>query len=344
MIRTIAKVVRNTFRTAVMKDVNCSPLFPLYHITPFCNLRCAYCEGFPELDLPRDDAMNCSCQERHSYELSTVDVKRLLGILRREFDFIFLTGGEPLVRDDIEDIITHAGALGFRAICMNTNSILLPARESVLNHISQLVISLDMIRADEYAGVLGCGKSTVEGIISNVERYSRCQAKYGYRLKVHAVILPGKIDYAEEVLEFCLDRNIPICFSPLQVDYRAHDSLQGDPAYTIFVDRLIDLKRRGKRISGSYDYYRNIRNFAAFRCVPMLIPRILPNGRLLYPCRPKGRIAGNILDFGSWGGTVNDAIQRFGAIEPCERSCRIRCYIEPSLLMKNPGSLIREFG
>ena len=141
----------------------------------------------------------------------------------------------------------------------------------------------------------------------------------------------------------CLGLDVPICLSPLQVQYAAHASLADDPGYRRLIDRLIDLKKRGRKISGTFQYYRNIRDLATFRCAPLLVPRILPNGRILYPCRPKGRIAGSILEFGSWERTWGAARRTYGESGECERSCRIRCYIEPSLLMKSPVSIAREF-
>ncbi|HUV37453.1 MAG TPA: radical SAM protein [Patescibacteria group bacterium] len=343
MVKTLMNVFRNLLYCMIHREGACTALCPLYHITPFCNLSCAYCDGFPELGLPRDKAAAGVRADAYSFQLATNDVKRLLGILRGSFDFLFVTGGEPLVRDDIEEILDFAGSLRFNGISINTNSVLLPEKERILGHISNLVISLDMLDTGRYGDIMGCGKATAEQITRNVVRYKELEKRYGYRLTVHTVILPGGVDTAEEVLEFCLERDIAVCLSPLQMDYAAHASLRDDVRYVNLIDRLMALKRRGAKISGSYGYYRNIRDFDPYRCIPTLIPRILPDGTILYPCRPAGARGGNILDFGSWEKTLEDAVRSNGRFERCDRSCRIRCYIEPSILMNDPVSFVREF-
>jgi MoaA/NifB/PqqE/SkfB family radical SAM enzyme len=343
MIRTLMSILHNIVCCGLNRTGGCKPLFPLYHMTPFCNLKCAYCDGFPELGLPGEKATGWNAVDEGRYQLSTADVKALIGILKHSFDFLFLTGGEPLVRRDVEEIIDFAGSLGFTGISINTNSILLPEKEGILKHVSNLVVSLDMLDAERYSGILGCDTGTVKKIIGNVERYKECEREYGYKLSVHTVILPGKIHLAEDVLDFCLGRDIAVCLSPLQIDYDAHASFEGDTGYRRLIDRLIGLKKSGGNVSGTVKYYENIRQLEKFRCIPILVPRILPNGNILYPCRPKGDIAGNILQLGSWERTLGDAVRRYGKIEECDRSCRIRCYIEPSLIMKHPVSVIGEF-
>jgi MoaA/NifB/PqqE/SkfB family radical SAM enzyme len=88
VIKTAYNIIHNAF-IAFNDDSGCKSLFPLYHITPFCNLKCSYCEGFPELGLPKDKAQNYNIPDNHKYELSTTEVKKLLSILRKSFDYFF---------------------------------------------------------------------------------------------------------------------------------------------------------------------------------------------------------------------------------------------------------------
>ncbi len=343
MIKTLLILSHNVISALTHREMRCKSLFPLYHITPFCNMKCAYCDGFPELGLSRDRATDNNGADNCRYQLSTKEVKHLLSILKRNFDFLFITGGEPLVRDDIEEIMDFAGHAGFHGISLSTNSLLLPEKEEILTHVSNLVISLDMLDPERYGRILGCGRGAAQEIVRNVERYKELERKYGYKLKVHTVILPDNIHLAGEVLDFCHSRDISICLSPLQTQYKAHCSFEDDGQYRNLINRIIELKKKGARISGTRNYYRNIRKLEDFRCIPMLIPRILPNGNILYPCRPKGNVAGNIVQHGSWDRVLAEAERDYGRVENCDRSCRIRCYIEPSLLMKDPVSMVKEF-
>src|SRR5262245_41375011 len=81
------------------------PFSATFSVTNRCNLRCTYCNT-PFLD-PRDLSLT---------EIDVVFRKlKKLGVVR-----LGLAGGEPLVRDDIEEIVRLARAQGFW-ISVNTN-------------------------------------------------------------------------------------------------------------------------------------------------------------------------------------------------------------------------------
>ena len=87
-------------------------------VTDRCNLRCSYC--MPEADyvwLPREDIL-------HFEEIETlVDVFIGLGV-----DKVRLTGGEPLLRRDLPDLVRRLAARpAIRDLAMTTNGVLLAA-------------------------------------------------------------------------------------------------------------------------------------------------------------------------------------------------------------------------
>ena len=86
-----------------VSDVHGRPLRNLrLSVTDRCNLRCQYC--MPEPDyvwLPREDIL-------HFEEIEQlVDVFLDLGV-----DKVRLTGGEPLLRRDLADLVRAAGRAG----------------------------------------------------------------------------------------------------------------------------------------------------------------------------------------------------------------------------------------
>src|SRR5688572_12820412 len=92
-------------------------------VTDRCNLRCAYC--MPEKDyvwLPREDVLRFE-------EISTlVDVFVALGV-----DKLRLTGGEPLLRRDLEALVRMLAAKrGLADLAMTTNGVLLSAHAEAL--------------------------------------------------------------------------------------------------------------------------------------------------------------------------------------------------------------------
>ncbi len=115
-------------------------------VTDRCNLRCAYC--MPEEEyvwLPREEIL-------HFEELSRlVDVFVGLGV-----DKVRLTGGEPLLRRDLPQLIRLLAAKpGVRDLAITTNGVLLaehaPAlRESGLHRVT---VSLDTLKPDRFAAL-----------------------------------------------------------------------------------------------------------------------------------------------------------------------------------------------
>jgi MoaA/NifB/PqqE/SkfB family radical SAM enzyme len=332
MYRLARTSISNFIKTIFTSSRALDSLFPLYHITPYCNLKCSYCDGLLE---------KTECGES---QLDTAGVKKVLSIIRDRFDYIFLTGGEPFIRDDIDEILKYANALNFEKVAINTNSLLLPEHEEELKYIDDLSISLDSLnetRYDQILGVLGAGAKIVE----NVLKYNSLRKEYGFTLTVHCVIMPGAIGEAGRLLQFCLDKEIKICLSPQVVNYAPHPALLQNVEYEELIRKIIDLKKITNLISGSLLFYKSIHRFEPFECYPFLVPRIFPRGELLYPCRPLGeqRCRVNLLEAGTWERAANLAAESFGSLNSCQRSCRIRCYIEPSLLTRNPWAIIPEF-
>jgi len=125
-------------------------------VTDRCNLRCQYC--MPERDyawLPRKDILDFE-------EVSAlVDVFADLGV-----DKIRLTGGEPLVRRDLAELVQLIAAKpAIRDLAMTTNGVLLAEQAQALKAagLKRVTVSLDTLdagrfheltRFDEHARVL----------------------------------------------------------------------------------------------------------------------------------------------------------------------------------------------
>jgi cyclic pyranopterin phosphate synthase len=112
-------------------------------LTDRCNLRCSYCMPEPEyVWLPRKDILHFEEIER------LVDVFLDLGV-----DKIRLTGGEPLLRRNLEALV---GALatrpGIRDLAMTTNGVLLArhARSLADAGLHRLTVSLDTLQHDRF--------------------------------------------------------------------------------------------------------------------------------------------------------------------------------------------------
>ena len=129
------------------RDVYQRPLRNLrISVTDRCNLRCAYC--MPEEEyvwLPREQIL-------HFEEVSTLaDVFMDLGV-----DKIRLTGGEPLLRRDLPELIRLLAAKPrLRDLALTTNGVLLgeQARSLRASGLHRVTVSLDTLRAERFTAL-----------------------------------------------------------------------------------------------------------------------------------------------------------------------------------------------
>lgn len=133
-------------------------------LTDRCNLRCIYCMPEEGVDqLAHTDILRIEEIER------LVSVAAGMGISR-----IRLTGGEPLVRRGVVDLISSITATpGIESVAITTNGILLPkmAHELKAAGLSRVNISLDTLDAEQFKMITRRGKleDTLAGIDSALE-------------------------------------------------------------------------------------------------------------------------------------------------------------------------------
>jgi cyclic pyranopterin phosphate synthase len=115
-------------------------------LTERCNLRCTYCMPEEGVDLSPRSAI-----------LTFEEIERLAKIfVRNGVEKIRLTGGEPLVRKDVEQLVERLGRLsGLRTLAITTNGLLLPKKLKRLHAagVNLLNISLDTLDHDRFEAV-----------------------------------------------------------------------------------------------------------------------------------------------------------------------------------------------
>ncbi|WP_106767309.1 GTP 3',8-cyclase MoaA [Paenibacillus faecalis] len=128
-------------------------------VTDRCNLRCVYC--MPEEGMvfqPHDEIM--------SYEEIAAVLKVLapMGVTK-----VRLTGGEPLVRKDLEILVSMISDIqGIEDISLTTNGLLLSSKARLLKEagLTRINISLDSLQKERYAQITRGGdvRKVLEGI------------------------------------------------------------------------------------------------------------------------------------------------------------------------------------
>lgn len=141
------------------------PMVASLELTYRCNNRCIHCF----CNLPANDAA------AKGRELTTAEVKSLLDDLAAMGTlWLLITGGEPLLREDFEEIYLHAKARGF-IVTLFTNGTLLDERTmALLKRFRPFVMEITLYGAtkevyEKVTGVAGSFERCMRGIRQVVE-------------------------------------------------------------------------------------------------------------------------------------------------------------------------------
>lgn len=200
----------------------------VWNVTKACNLRCIHC--YAKAD--NNPAPN---------ELTTKEGFKLLeDLVKFGCPVILFSGGEPLVRPDILDLIHKAVSLGLRTV-ISTNGVLIDhslAKELKKLGVSYVGISLDGWKEvhDKFRGV----KGAFEKVISAIEACKKEGLKVGLRFtmsKLNAKEIPKIFTLVEEL-------KIPrVCFYHLVYSGRGSKLIEQDLSHEetrYWVDYIID--------------------------------------------------------------------------------------------------------
>lgn len=333
MHRFILNSAKNFLRSNFTSSCDVAPVIVTYHLTHRCNLNCFFCE-------------HCGLNKNQKWldegELCTEDAIKLLQMLSKSFAMLYITGGEPFLRDDSVKIFKEMGKLPFKNITVNTNLTLANRVEACLPHITNLVVSIDSIdpdRFDKIRGVPGMGKRVLE----NLERISGLRKTHNFRLFINCVVTPNTINDARSVLNYCVKRGIKVGINAQNDVHGPTRDLLGNNDFKQFVSEIIDIKKKTKLISGTKMYYERMFGFQKYVCYPFLTPRINAKGELAYPCDNLNQWTPCILECDNWDEAVEKAKKVFGPIGKCNKICQFQCYIEPSLMVKKPWMALKEY-
>ena len=157
-------------------------------VTDRCNLRCVYC-------MPPEGIT----WKEHNSILSYEEIIQVVKAAAQEgVSGVRLTGGEPLVRRDLPDLVRAVAAVpGIRDVSLTTNAILLEGMAAELAEagLKRINVSLDSLKPELFARI------TRGGSLDKVMRGIRAAEGAGMRpIKVNAVIMRGVNDEELESL------------------------------------------------------------------------------------------------------------------------------------------------
>ena len=156
-------------------------------VTDRCNMRCGYC-------MPKDNTKWFDNDEVLSFD----EITRLSSILANlGVEKIRLTGGEPLVRPSIENLIKSIAKIGnIKSIGLTTNGLLFQEKVEALKSsgLNNVNISLDSFKEDRFKMMTGV--NGLDKVVNSIQKAK----DVGFDVKINIVVVRGWND--DEVVEF----------------------------------------------------------------------------------------------------------------------------------------------
>ncbi len=286
------------------------PLFCGHKLTYNCNLRCKMCPFW----------------KRSSKDSS---IQREKAILRRIYDSgacgIAFEGGEPLLRNDLVEILAFSRSLPLHTSLI-TNGTLLESRiDEIASYVNGVVyVSLDGLEKthDTIRGVGGSFRKAVNGIIASREKVS---------VTINTTIMAENIYEIEDLVKFAKELDIKISVAVAHEYWNAKASAPASHDIREIAGKLVEMKKKRYPLVNSIGYLKVIAREKNWTCKPWSLVNVGPDGKLVLPCYVRNEYATGISVFET---NIKTAISSFDWNETknCQR-CNLHCYVEPSLVL-----------
>ncbi|HEY1045455.1 MAG TPA: radical SAM protein [Bacteroidia bacterium] len=291
------------------------PVLCNYYLTFRCNAKCGFCDIW----------------EKPSPYVTLENVRENLQDLKRlGVSVIDFTGGEPLLHQQLPEILKLAKSLGF-ITTVTTNTLLYPKMAAKLHGlIDMLHFSLD--DPDEQLHNESRGVKLFDKFESSIE----IALAAGERPDILFTVFSSNIHKIEEVYQkYCLPNNLMLILNPV-FEYNEVGSELGP-------EELEQLSKWSKRrlvyLNNGFIELRkdggNHTNDPVCHAASTTIV-ISPENELILPCYHLGLqthpIKGQLFEL--WNSKViQEEIKKEGTYEGCE-SCTVNCYMQPSFAVE----------
>lgn len=261
------------------------PFYASFKITSRCHFGCPF----------------CNVRYDRSPDLSTEKIKSILDNLSRSP--VLMTsfeGGEPLLREDIEELLAYARTRGFYLLfTTSVRNLLDYPLDRYARYIDFLHVSIDE----------GHGNLDMLDILPRL-------AELPTQISVQTVVTADTVEALEEKVRRCYESGANIVVIPATHMDGTDDHF---PDIDSLEQLLMSLRQRYPRtIHTPRGYFRAYRQR---RCSSASVI-IAPDGRLYYPCHILGSKGPDLstTDLTQWLGS-EEAERMRGEMKACERNC-----------------------
>lgn len=210
----------------------------VYNCLQRCNLRCIHCYARATLKESEDT-------------LSTAEAKAMIeSCAAFGCPVMLFSGGEPLMREDLFELVRHAGKQGLRTT-VSTNGTLITrelARDLAGCNMGYVGVSLDGMEAthDHFRRVKGSWKAALEGL-------ENCKAE-GLRTGLRITLTRHNVAEIPNIFDLLVEAEIPrLCLYHLVYTGRGSDLMAADlshaqtrEAMEMIIEKTLELHSRGQ--------------------------------------------------------------------------------------------------
>jgi MoaA/NifB/PqqE/SkfB family radical SAM enzyme len=247
---------------------------------------------------------------------------RLLRNIRRETESIVVTGGEPTLRPDLQELLQAARRrIGFRSVMLITNGTLLDRRPGIFDHMTGLVISLDALTMDPTNAL--SKPAALPRVLENIA-LAKSRMPDPRTITISTVIEEWNIDEIERILDWAGEQGFVFATQSALREKMPNLRLVANQRYLDLVRKIIERSRqKAQPINGTPRSIETLLRFGDFQCFPTMFPRVYPNGDVFYPCEPLKKIGGNLLREGSFAKVFARGRKLHGEIPACRGICHL---------------------
>ena len=217
---------------ASMKENVFTPRLIAWEVTRRCNLHCKHCRAAAE---------HCA----YEGELSLDEIKRVLDNVAANFKpIMILTGGEPLLRPDILDIVRYTVKVGLQPVMATCGTLLTEdvargLHEAGIQRISVSIDGPDAASHDDFRGVPGAFDGTMAGL--------EAARRGGLAFQVNTTVTRRNMDALERIYDLAISLGAvafhPFLLVPTGRGKELQSELLSPDEYERILNRIYEMRQ-----------------------------------------------------------------------------------------------------
>jgi len=191
---------------------------------------------------------------------------------------IALEGGEPLLRNDLVEILAFSRSLPLHTSLITNGTLLESKIDEIAPYINGVVyVSLDGLEKthDAIRGVGGSFRKAVRGISAAKEKVA---------VTINTTIMAENIDEIEDLVVLAKELGTKISVAVAHEYCNVNASSAATGKTSKIAHRLIEMKREGYPIVNSIGYLKVMAKEKNWQCKPWTMVNIDPYGNVVLPC------------------------------------------------------------